>query len=207
VQVTQEYTQAAPGIIAALRDFSVTSQTVASEAGNLSSLYSVVTSASQNLTTFLTGNEQNVISLSNDSGPPLRVLERYSAEFPCVLQQLTDFIPNIDKVLGAGSRQPGLHATITVVPARKPYQPNADTPRYADNTGAHCYATPFRGVSRSDGTLAVSAAGLGLPNSPQENELINELAAAQVNVPPASLPSWSSVLLGPIYRGTVVTIR
>ncbi len=206
VKVTAAYTQAAPDVIAALRDFSVTSQTVASEAGNLDSLYSVVTSASQNLTTFLDDNKRNLISLSDDGGPPLRVLARYSAEFPCVLQQLTDFIPNVDKALGAGTRQPGLHTTIAVVPAKQPYKPVVSTPRYGDNTGPECYATPLRGVSLNDGAPDISTAGLGLPNSPQENELVNELVAPEVNVAPDSLPDWSSVLLGPIYRGTTVKI-
>jgi phospholipid/cholesterol/gamma-HCH transport system substrate-binding protein len=206
VQVTQTYTQAAPDVITALRDFSATSQTVASEAGNLDSLYSVVTSASRNLTTFLNDNKQNLISLSDDGGPPLQVLQRYSAEFPCVLQQLTDFIPNIDKALGAGTKQPGLHAIIAAVPAQKPYRPGVNTPRYGDNTGAECYATPLRGVSLSDGAADISTAGLGLANSPQENELVAELVAPEVNVAPDNLPDWSSVLLGPIYRGTTVKI-
>jgi phospholipid/cholesterol/gamma-HCH transport system substrate-binding protein len=207
VQVTRAYTQAAPDVIAALRDFSATSQTVASEAGNLDSLYSVVTGASDNLTTFLTENKQNLISLSDAGGPPLRVLQDYSAEFPCVLQQLTDFIPDIDKALGAGTRQPGLHATIRTVPAQKPYEPGVNTPRYGDNTGAECYATPLRGVSLSDGAADISTDGLGLPNSAQENELVDELVAPEVNVAPDNLPDWSSVLLGPIYRGTTVKIR
>ncbi|HTU75011.1 MAG TPA: MCE family protein [Trebonia sp.] len=207
VRVTQAYTQAAPDVIEALRDFSVTSQTVASEAASLSSLYSVVTAASQGLTTFLAGNKQNLISLSDDGGPPLRVLQRYSAEFPCVLQQLTDFVPAMDKALGAGTGQPGLHATIRTVPAERPYQPGASTPRYGDNTGAECYATPLRGVSLNDGDQALAAAGLGLPNSPQESELVDELLAPEVNVAPGSLPNWSSVLLGPLYRGTTVKIR
>jgi phospholipid/cholesterol/gamma-HCH transport system substrate-binding protein len=206
VAVTQTYTQAAPDVIAALRDFSVTSQTVASEAANLDSLYSVVTGTSENLTTFLTDNKQNLISLSDDGGPPLQVLASYSAEFPCVLQQLTDAIPDLDKALGAGTRQPGVHATVRTVPAEEPYKPDVNTPRYDDNTGAECYATPFSGVSLSDGTPDISTAGLGLPNSPQENELVNELVAGQVNVAPDNLPDWSSVLLGPLYRGTTVTI-
>jgi phospholipid/cholesterol/gamma-HCH transport system substrate-binding protein len=207
VRVTQTYTQAAPGVISALRDFSVTSQTVASEAGNLDSLYSVVTGASGNLTSFLDQNKQNLIGLSADGKAPLQILERYSAEFPCVLQQLTDFIPNIDKALGVGTKQPGLHATITAVPAGQPYKPGASTPRYGDDSGPHCYSVPFSGASLNDGASDVSTAGLGLPNSPQENELVDELVAPEVNVAPDRLPDWSSVLLGPLYRGTTVKIK
>jgi phospholipid/cholesterol/gamma-HCH transport system substrate-binding protein len=96
--------------------------------------------------------------------------------------------------------------------------------------GAHCYSAPFGGIKLNDGagspyppvvplttsasagsgqgagSLQVPAGGLGLPNSPQENELVNELLAPGLNVPPGQLPSWSSVLLGPLYRGKVVSV-
>lgn len=210
VQVTRTYAQAAPGITRALRDFSVTSQTVASEAANLRSLYSTVTAASQNLTTFLRANEHDIISLSADSVPSLRTLGRYSAEFPCVFTGLAGFIPTMNRVLGKGTSQPGLHVTVHPVESLGKYLPNVDTPRYGDNLGPHCYAVPFGGITLNDGASApnpVPAGGLGLPNSPQENELVNELLAPGLNVPPDRLPSWSSVLLGPLYRGTTVSIR
>jgi len=217
VQVTQTYTQAAPSIVGALRDFSVTSQTVASEAANLSSLYSTVTAASQNLTTFLDTNADNIISLSDVSVPTLQVLARYSAEFPCVFTDLADFVPDMNKVLGQNTSQPGLHVTVDPVDSMGPYVAGKDTPKYGDDLGPHCYPVPFPGIKLNDGASPpagvvplseqVPAAGLGLANSPQENELINELAAPQANQPPAKLPSWSSVLLGPLYRGTTVTVK
>jgi phospholipid/cholesterol/gamma-HCH transport system substrate-binding protein len=206
VQVTQTYTQAAPGLVQALRDFSVTSQTVASESANLDSLYSVVTAASQDLTTFLNQNNNDIISLSANGLPSLEVLARYSAEFPCVFQGLTSFIPNMDKALGQGTDQPGLHATVDVMPGLPPYKYKVNTPRYADDLGPHCYSAPFHGVSLNDGGTTVTAAGLGPANSPQENQLITELAAPGLNVPPDQLADWSSVLLGPIYRGTTVPV-
>jgi phospholipid/cholesterol/gamma-HCH transport system substrate-binding protein len=207
VQVTRAYAQAGPPLVQAMRDFSVTSQTVASEAGNLDSLYSTVTAASRSLTTFLRDNDSTIISLSANGLPTLRVLAGYSAEFPCVFQQLDDFIPAMDKVLGAGTHQAGLHVTLHIVPGESPYRPGVNTPRYGDDTGPRCYAVPFRGVSLHDGASQVSVAGLGLANSAQENELVTELAAAKLNVPPGELPDWSSVLLGPLYRGTTVSVR
>lgn len=226
VQVTKAYAQAAPGIVQALHDFSVTSQTVASESANLQSLYSTVTASSQNLTTFLQTNENDIISLSANSVSSLRTLRRYSAEFPCVFTDLVDFIPNMNRVLGKGTSQPGLRVTVHSVESLGKYLPNVNTPRYGDNLGPHCYAVPFGGIKLDDGasapnpgqpvvptttaaagSLPVPVGGLGLPNSPQENELVNELLAPGLNVPPDQLPSWSSVLLGPLYRGTTVSIR
>ncbi|MBV9856225.1 MAG: MCE family protein [Streptosporangiaceae bacterium] len=219
IQVTSTYSRAAPSLVQALRDFSVTSQTIASEASNLDSLFSTVTAASQNLSTFLQNNQQVIISLAATSQTTLQTLARYSAEFPCISQGLSDFVPNSDRVLGAGTGQPGLHITVHPVQSMGSYRPGADTPRYGDDLGPHCYTVPFGGIQLNDGTSQASstpatatartvpAAGLGLPNSPQENELINEIVSPELNVAPSRLPSWSSVLLGPVYRGTTVGVR
>jgi phospholipid/cholesterol/gamma-HCH transport system substrate-binding protein len=224
VGVTQTYSQASPGIIQALHSFATTGQTIVSEASTLDSLYSTVTSASQNLTTFLDQNQQDIIGLSTDSQGTLETLARYSSEFPCVLSQLTTFAANMNKVLGAGTNRPGIAVTVHPVQSRGKYLPYTNTPRYGDDLGPHCYATPFAGIPLNDGasppttrggatsssqdlTASVPAAGLGLANSPSENELINELVAPGVNVAPDNLPSWSSVLVGPIFRGTTVTIK
>jgi len=213
-QVSKTYAQAAPGIVQALRDFSVTSQTIVAEAANLDSLYSTVTAASESLDSFLTRNEQNIIDLTTASEPTLATLARYSAEFPCVLSGLTTFAANMNKVLGAGTRQPGLHVTVHAVPSAGRYLPGVNTPRYDDDLGAACYPAPFSGITLNDGggsapstaSATVPAAGDGLANSTAENELINELVSPSVNVAPAKLPSWSSVLLGPVFRGTTVKV-
>jgi phospholipid/cholesterol/gamma-HCH transport system substrate-binding protein len=233
--VTQTYAQAAPGIVSALRYFSVTSQTVASEAASLRSVYSTVTAASQRLTTFVRNNQADIISLSASSKQTLQILGRYSAEFPCVFQDLTDLIPHANQALGAGTKHPGLHVTVHPVESLGSYKARSDTPRFGDNIGPHCYGAPFRGIGLNDGagppastprtvpsapaadqasaqpglaaSMPVPANGLGLPNSPAENELINELISPAVNIPPSELPSWSSVLTGPLFRGTEVGIN
>ncbi|MBO0822583.1 MAG: MCE family protein [Actinobacteria bacterium] len=235
-QVTQTYSQAAPGIVAALRNFSVTSRTVASEATNLRSVYSTVTGASERLTTFVQQNQGTIISLSANSVQTLQILSRYSAEFPCVFTDLTKLIPNMNKALGAGTKFPGLHITVHPVEPLGSYRAAVDTPKYGDNRGPHCYPLPFRGIAMKDGasppnatarttqssaasgsgqaagptltgSIPVPAAGLGLPNSPAENELISELLSPTLNIPPNELPSWSSVLTGPLFRGTEVTVK
>ena len=47
----------------------------------------------------------------------------------------------------------------------------------------------------------------GLANSAQENELVNELLAPALQSTPEELPNWSSVLVGPLYRGTEVKVK
>jgi phospholipid/cholesterol/gamma-HCH transport system substrate-binding protein len=153
-----------------------------------------------------------------------------------VLRDLVRFEPAMNKVLGAGTSQPGLHVHVNVVPSPGRYIPGRDRPVFGDDTGPHCYPIPFPGIALNDGaspptaasTSAASTAdrlgataastsaatrapaagrgGLSLVNSPPENELINEISAPALGVPPGSLPGWSSVLVGPLYRGRQVQI-
>jgi phospholipid/cholesterol/gamma-HCH transport system substrate-binding protein len=54
---------------------------------------------------------------------------------------------------------------------------------------------------------ASAAQDLGPANSPQENDLVNELLAPGAGKRPADLPDWSSLLAGPVLRGSEVTLR
>ena len=232
----------------ALNDFTVVNQTLVQQEANLSALLSTLTQSNQDLTSFLSQNKGNIIRLSSDGLATLKILARYSPEFPCVLDDLVKFEPNINRVLGAGTSQPGLHVHVNVQQplgtATAPlgnYLPGKDTPVYGDNTGPHCYPIPFPGISLNDGATPVtpratsastSAAvtgpaaattpatassattastplpgGLSLANSPQENELINEISAPALGLRPRSLPGWSSMLVGPLYRGRQVQLR
>ncbi|HEX5117196.1 MAG TPA: MCE family protein [Pseudonocardiaceae bacterium] len=224
--VANDYNGAAPNLVQALNDFSQSSQTVVAEQNNLRTLYGTLTGTSEDLTTFLTDNKSNLIRLDADALPTLRVLARYSSEFPCTLQQLVDFEPAVNKVLGKGTSRPGLQVSLHPVRSLGRYIPGRDTPKFGDNSGPHCYPVPLTGVALHDGTkpgvaqpairsgTQVPAADpstpvgvLGLANSPAENEFINELVAPSVNQPPQSLPDWSSVLVGPVFRGTEVTLK
>jgi phospholipid/cholesterol/gamma-HCH transport system substrate-binding protein len=236
-KVARTYNRAAPDIVAALDNFSVANQTVYQQRRNLAALLRTVTTASVDLRAFLRANSSNIIALGPASKPTLQILARYAPEFPCTLRALVAFEPNINKVLGADTGQPGLHVEAHVVPSLGRYLPRKNAPVYADNLGPHCYSVPFRGITLHDGAspsvtgrgaaghatghagtglrnatmsavagLGVSG-GLGPANSPQENELINELAGLTLRVRPRSLPGWSSLLIGPLYRGTEVRIR
>lgn len=202
VEVSNLYAETAPDIVDALNDFSVTSATIAEERGNLSSLYQAVTTTSQDLTTFLRSNQENIIRLAATSRPTLDLLREYSPSFPCTLQMLADFVPVMDQALGAGTNEPGLHINVRTVPSRGAYGPG-DTPGYGAGGGPECYGVPFA----SNATYQGTEGGLGLPNSEQESELVNELLAADGDSRAADLPQWSSLLAGPAFRGTEVELQ
>ncbi|MFI9380510.1 MCE family protein [Kutzneria sp. NPDC052558] len=181
-QVTDNYSRIAPDVVQALSDLTTTSRTVADQRANLVSLFQNLTTGSQDLATFLQRNGDNIIRLSAASVPTLSLLARYSPEYPCMLRALTAFAPEMDKVLGKGTNEPGLHVTVNVEPARGKYVPGKDNPVYDDRGGPACYP--------------VTAA----PNSAQENDFIGALLGKE-------MPSWGSVLVGPLYRGAEVTVE
>ena len=156
--VARTLNQASPNLLQALDDFTVTSQTLTSERASFSALYATVTTASNDIRGFLDANSSNIISLSTDSTASLQILARYSPEFPCVLKDLVNFEPADNKLLGKGTKQPGLHVQAVVVPeyVNARYLPGADTPKYGDNLGPHCYSTPFKGITLNDGTTPLS---------------------------------------------------
>ncbi len=212
-EVSQLYGDIAPDILDSLTDSTVTLNTVADERVELRTLYAQVTSTTQDVTVFLRNNKENLIRLAASGRAPLELAARYSPSFPCTLKALTDLKPAMDKVLGVGSNEPGLHVEASITNSRGKYLPGVDTPSYHAGGGPRCYPS---GVAPTAGTVAAptGSAGhpllandLGLPNSPQERELIATLAAPALGVAPGEVAPWSSVLIGPLYRGTEVTLR
>ncbi|MFD9790971.1 MCE family protein [Streptomyces sp. NPDC059070] len=214
VRVSQGYAQAAPDIVDALYDATTTSATLAAKQRELSAVYASVTSSSQTLTDWIRRNRANLIRVTAAARPPLQIFGAYAPAFPCTLRTLADFVPAMDRALGKGTDEPGLHVDVTVVPDRGAYRPGQDTPRYTATDGPACYPVPYGGPAAgrapaavAPAALAVVGGGLGPANSPQENTLVNEVLAAGDGKPPAALPGWSSVLTGPLLRGAEVRLR
>ncbi|MET9920832.1 MCE family protein [Streptomyces sp. NPDC006435] len=229
VKVSKVYGDAAPDILDALTDFTTTSGTVAEQQAQLADLYGATTASAQDITSFLRENKDNLIRLSATSRPTLELLARYSDEFPCTLRTMAGFVPAMDKALGKGTDQPGLHVSVQPVKSKGKYVPGRDTPVYDATGGPHCYSVPYVGrtVPTADARTAPAASqesaarggeadrtarpdrgpALGMPNSPQESRLVNELVAPSLKVQPQTLPDWSSVLIGPAFRGAEVKLK
>jgi phospholipid/cholesterol/gamma-HCH transport system substrate-binding protein len=196
VTVSHVYADAAPDIVQALTDFTRTSGTIAEEQAGLSTLYGTATGTAQDVTTYLRQNSPNIIRLAAGSRGTLGLLAKYAPSFPCTLRTLADFVPAMDKALGKGTGQPGLHVDLTTVPSRGRYTAGEDTPSYGKSGGPQCYSVPYTGKGTAP-----------LANSPQENELIDELLAPGAHTSPGDLPDWSSLLTGPVFRGAEVTVK
>lgn len=202
-RVARLYGDASPDILRALTELTVTSRTIVDQRANLARLYGSVTGSADYITAWLRETSPLIIRLSADSRPTLEKLARYSPSFPCTLKTLSDFVPVMDRALGKGTDRPGLHVTVHVVPSRGSYVPGRDRPVYDAGGPPRCYSVPYQGAQVG----AVPAGDLGPANSPGENDLVNELTAPGAGLPPRSLPDWSSVLVGPLYRGAEVRLK
>lgn len=197
------YTDAGPDILKALTDLTTTAKTIVDQQTNLQALFSSVTTASDDLTTFLRKNSGNIIGLSQDSRSTLELLAQYSPEFPCLFDAVNRLKPLMDKALGAGTNQPGLHVQLTVQQPRGKYVPGRDAPAFTATGGPHCYPVP----SGSATSAGAPADYLGVANSPGERQVVAELMGPVLGIQPDAVPDWSSVLVGPLLRGTEVTVK
>ncbi|MFH8666986.1 MCE family protein [Streptomyces anulatus] len=221
VKVSTLYADAAPDVLDALTDATVTSSTLADQEARLAGLYGTTTAAAQDTTSFLRENKDNLIRLSAAGRPSLELLAEYAESFPCTLRTMAGFVPAMDKALGKGTDEPGLHVSIKSVPSKGKYVPGKDTPVYSASGGPACYSVPYVGkhaptadTRRATDVTAPPAdagedadTGLGLPNSPQESRLVNELVAPSLKARPGELADWSSVLIGPAFRGAEVKLK
>ena len=234
-QVADTYAQAGPELLTALRDLTVTTQTVVEQRGQLQNLYATLTNASIDLGNFLAANKDNIINLASESTSTLEVLAKYAPEYPCLLKQLVDAIPSADAAFGKGTATPNVtRVTIEITASRGKYLPGVDTPRYDDKRGPRCYPVAHppavfpqypEGGGLRDGSSKPPAPKNNRPqdfpntlpqsltsepqlaNSPAEQELIAALVAPGLGVQPSQVPSWGSLLVGPLFRGTEVTVQ
>jgi phospholipid/cholesterol/gamma-HCH transport system substrate-binding protein len=129
------YNAASPDLIGALDNLVTTSRTLVQQRAAFESTFRTVTSASNVTTDFLAANRNNIINLAATSRPVLDLLARYSPEFPCLFQQLTDLTPKINDVLKPTT---GIQIAAEITIDRGKYTP-ADSPAYQDKRGPRCY--------------------------------------------------------------------
>lgn len=61
-------------------------------------------------------------------------------------------------------------------------------------------------LANAGGAGDTAGSGLGIANSPAENQVIAELIGPTMGIAPADFPKWGSLLLGPVLRGTQIEL-
>jgi phospholipid/cholesterol/gamma-HCH transport system substrate-binding protein len=107
---------------------------------------------------------------------------------------VADLKPRVDKAFQGN----GMHVKLHVVTGRGKYVPGKDDPVYQDRPGPRCF-----GFDAPKFTPAVATAVTSLPNSPAEQEMLGSLLGSTMD----EVPAWSSLLVGPLFRGAEVTVE
>lgn len=227
--VASTYNEAVPDLLSALESFTVTTNTVLQERTTLKDVYASVIASADTTTGWVSDNQDTIEILSDESRAALEATAPYANQFPCLLKAARQFIPEMDKTLGKGTTEPGIHVRLNVVASRGKYLPGKDAVKYSSGGKARCpYVTGQTGtkpasdkvtkvVGEADEPAAIApppadtlnslaATGLGNANSPGENQLIAELLAPTQAMAPSEFPDWGSLLVGPTLRNTKVML-
>ncbi len=223
------YAVAAPELVRAARALVTTSRTLVEKKDQLAGFLAGTAGFANTASGFLEANEQRIIQTGRVSRPTLAVLARYSPEYPCMAAALTNWIPLIGQTFASGS----FHITLEVTPQRQGYHPGEE-PSWQDDRGPQCYGLPdhhgdqehpypgqrFRDGTDGAGTSApllsalpsafASPAGAdiadpdsGLAGTTAEQQVVAALLGTDTG--PAAPSAITTLLAGPVLRGTVVS--
>jgi phospholipid/cholesterol/gamma-HCH transport system substrate-binding protein len=235
-QVADLYSDATPELVRALRNLTITGNTVVEKEQHLQRFFTDVTTLSGNADTLLTENSDRIIRLGEVSRPVLDLLERYSPQFPCFLKVLTDTAPMLNDTFRDGA----LHINLELITNQPtPYQP-AELPAYVDQRGPVCMgrnyshpgakpgpytqANPGPYLVADDGVvgdhnkstrfpppLGRSAPGFDLDTGSvgtrAEQQVIKSVVAPVMGVPADDVPDLATLMVGPLARGGQVNLR
>jgi phospholipid/cholesterol/gamma-HCH transport system substrate-binding protein len=225
-KVTEIYGDAAPDLLAVLRNVSVLNSTITEQRAELNQFTVSTRRLADSTRGFLTEHEGRLIQLADVSRPTLELLARYSPEFPCLLRGLTDFQPLIEEAFG--SKFAGLHITLEIVRDNGKFEPGRDEPAYRSKAGPNCAGlpgppSPYPGVTFNDGydyserrsslprglsanLLDGGPADMGFAGTEQEQAVVRPLLAPAMHRPADEVPDIATLLFGPMARGTVVKV-
>ena len=212
--VAQIYADAAPDLVRTLRNLSVTTSTVKDRSTAYAGFLAGTAGFATTTRTLLEDNDDRIIQLASVSRPTLGLLAKYSPEYPCVLQGLTQSNDVIGKTFANGE----LHITLEVTAPRSSYRPGEE-PSWGESRGPACYglpkpARPWPGNTFRDGTRGTGSADAvpgflldpqsGRAGSAEERAMVDALVAPQMGVPAHRVPDLATLLFGPMARGTAV---
>lgn len=220
------YNEILPEVGEVLENTVTTTGTLEDREDKLNALFNDVAGFSDSARTFLADNEDNIVRLGEVSLPQLRVLARYSTEFPC----LTGGIVNAGKLQAEAFRDFTLHIVLETLPRQpRAYNPN-DKPRVAVDDGPACLNLPNPPWSQSNpvrrvpdfndgvdeptgkGTQRVATGfmvrdGASSQGTSGEYDLYRELLAPTMGVAPDQVDDLGPLLMSPMARGAQVSMR
>jgi phospholipid/cholesterol/gamma-HCH transport system substrate-binding protein len=222
--VSNTYADVMPQIAQTLRNTIKTGGTLVDEQEKLNRFLKGVRGLSDTTKGFLDTNGKNIVRLGQLSVPQLRLLERYSVEFPCLLRGIVRQAPR----LGNTFRGFVFHINLRMLKHQpRPYNEN-DVPVLGMNNPPTCAGLPFPpvpypdlpnlddgvdNIGRGDNQRAATGFDAADPlvagpaGTAADQGLIDALTAPVLGVPVDQVPDLATLLFGPLAAGTEVSVR
>jgi phospholipid/cholesterol/gamma-HCH transport system substrate-binding protein len=231
VGVATTYDEAAGSLLEALRNLTVTADTVVDRQQQLKAFLADVSGAVDNTRDLLARNEQNIVAVNKINRPVVELLAKYAPEYPCFFRGYAKLIPRIhaalpDKLPGTTVRNHAAHVVIEFVPSFPAYQYPIDLPEFTDTRGPNCYGLPnppqslptirFRDGTEDDPRFGPPPAGptdsltyspsMGSAGTSEERGAFDSLLGPVLGIPSSDVPDLATLLFGPMLRGSAVNL-
>jgi phospholipid/cholesterol/gamma-HCH transport system substrate-binding protein len=228
--VSDTYAEVVPELATLLRNSVTTGTTFVEKEAKVKALFDDVASFSSTSRDFLEQNGENIIRLSKQGQAQLPIFAKYSPEYPCLIHGMVDWMPRMKSAY----RGYTLHINLEVLPNQPTgYEPN-DEPKYGAHNPPTCWGLPNPGHSQADPgpqppvhkiddgvdgghgkfrPRSAPSVGEGLDMSSgyagtrSERTLVDSFAGPALGVPADDVPDLATLLVGPLARGTEVSLR
>jgi virulence factor Mce-like protein len=209
--VAEMYGDAAPDLMAILRNTVTTSRTIVEKRDRLAAALTSTTGVAGTAEEFLDTNGDRLITLGRVSRPTLELFARYSPQYPCLLEGLV----RQEKASEEAFRGGKMRITLEVVRQRPAYEPGEE-PRWGERSGPDCRGLPHPTVpapptklddgTKSGGSGSALPGGVNVSATEAEQRAVGSLVAPVMGVPADEVPPVATLLFGPLARGTAVSV-
>ena len=219
--MSDTYADVFPDIAATLRNSVKTGNTLLEKEKTLNAFLDDVSSFSDTANAFLDENGDNLVRLGQVSEQQLALLARYSPEFPCLLDGIVRQAPRLADTF----RGFVFHINLRTIPKQPRGYTPADSPKYADARAPYCGTLPTPPYSPkhpkpsmpdfADGVqggnnlkrVAPSFDHAAITGTPPDQALIVSLTAPALGIPADQVGDLSTLMFGPLARGSEVSVR
>ena len=136
--VAGTYDLAAPDLLTVLANLTVTSRTITDQRQEVPAFFQSLTDVADTGSRILRDNEVAAVKAVNLSEPVLRVLDKYSPEYNCLLRGIAEYKPVLEKTFEGGLVKQFVEFPN---PQHRGYD-KRDLPAYKDKRGPRCYGLP-----------------------------------------------------------------
>jgi hypothetical protein len=146
----------------------------------------------------------------------LQTIESDAAYLPPTFNGLAQLAPKFKQVFGVGANRNWLHIKLILLPPKGAYHAPLDCPRYGSMAGPNCGVSSSQSAADSSAATPLTQsqvtasgdAGVGPVGSSQEKQALDSILGPMLRAQgaPDSVPDIADLLVGPMLRGSEVSV-